>query len=65
VNVVDTTGAGDAFYGGMIYSLIKGFSLKDAGIFANACGALCCTQVGARAMGKLKDVKKLMQREEL
>lgn len=65
VNVVDTTGAGDAFYGGMIYSLIKGFSLKDAGIFANACGALCCTQVGARAMGKLEDVKKLMQRKEL
>jgi sugar/nucleoside kinase (ribokinase family) len=61
VKVVDTTGAGDAFHGGFIYSVLKGFSLKHAGIFANACGALCCTKVGARSSGTLREVEQLIQ----
>ncbi len=50
VNVVDTTGAGDAFMGGLSYGLLQGWELERAGLFANACAALCCTKVGARAM---------------
>ena len=56
VNVVDTTGAGDAFMGGLSYGLLQGWDLERVGIFANACAALCCMKVGARAMSKLDEV---------
>jgi sugar/nucleoside kinase (ribokinase family) len=65
VTVKDTTGAGDAFHGGLIYSLLKGFPKEKIGAFANACGALCCTQVGARAMGTLEEVEQLFNSEQI
>jgi sugar/nucleoside kinase (ribokinase family) len=55
-DVVDTTGAGDAFMGGLSYALLQGWDLERVGTFANACAALCCTRVGARAMSKREDV---------
>lgn len=54
--VVDTTGAGDAFMGGLSYGLLRGWDLEQAGAFANACAALCCMKVGARAMAKRDEV---------
>lgn len=56
VNVVDTTGAGDAFMGGLSYALLQGWDHERVGTFANACAALCCTKVGARAMSKRDEV---------
>lgn len=56
VDVVDTTGAGDAFMGGLSYGLLQGWDLERVGLFANACAALCCTKVGARAMSKRDEV---------
>jgi fructokinase len=56
VDVVDTTGAGDAFMGGLSYALLQGWEYKKVGTFANACAALCCTKVGARAMSRRDDV---------
>jgi sugar/nucleoside kinase (ribokinase family) len=56
VKVVDTTGAGDAFMGGLSYALLQGWDNERAGTFANACAALCCTKVGARAMAKRNQV---------
>jgi sugar/nucleoside kinase (ribokinase family) len=56
VKVVDTTGAGDAFMGGLSYGLMQGWDLSRVGTFANACAALCCTKVGARAMAKYGEV---------
>ena len=56
VDVVDTTGAGDAFMGGLSYGLLQGWDLERVGLFANACAALCCTKVGARAMSKHDEV---------
>jgi ribokinase len=47
VNVVDTTGAGDAFRAGLAVMLAQGKPLDDAVRFANACGALACTIMGA------------------
>jgi len=47
VDVVDTTGAGDAFNGGLAVALAEGKSLMDAIAFANATAALCVTQAGA------------------
>jgi len=56
VNVVDTTGAGDAFMGGLSYGLLQGWDFERVGAFANACAALCCTKVGARAMSRRDEV---------
>jgi len=35
---------------------LQGWDLERVGIFANACAALCCTKVGARAMSRLDEV---------
>jgi sugar/nucleoside kinase (ribokinase family) len=61
VNVVDSTGAGDAFMGGLSYGLLQNWDHRRVGLFANACAAICCTQVGARAMGKLSEVVALIK----
>ncbi|OMO85965.1 Ribokinase [Corchorus capsularis] len=54
VKAVDTTGAGDAFVSGMLTSLASDINLiedekrlREALLFANACGALTVTQRGA------------------
>ncbi|WOL03630.1 fructokinase-2 [Canna indica] len=54
VKTVDTTGAGDAFVGSLLYSIAKDNSLfqnegklREALQFANACGAICTTKKGA------------------
>ncbi len=61
VNVVDSTGAGDAFMGGLSYGLLQEWEHQRVGLFANACAALCCTKVGARAMGKRNEVVALIR----
>ena len=47
VDVVDTTGAGDAFNGGLAVALAEGLALEDAVRFANAAAALSVTKPGA------------------
>jgi sugar/nucleoside kinase (ribokinase family) len=47
VKVVDTTGAGDSWFGGLLTALIKGMPLEQAGRFANRVAADCCTALGA------------------
>ena len=61
VDVVDSTGAGDAFMGGLSYGLLQDWDLRHVGLFANACAAICCTKVGARAMGGRDDVVALIR----
>jgi ribokinase len=46
VNVVDTTGAGDAFNAGLAVALAEGRTLEHAVKFANCSGALACTALG-------------------
>ena len=49
VNVIDTTGAGDSYMGGFIYSYcIKGKVLLSSMRFATACAAHTCSGLGAR-----------------
>jgi sugar/nucleoside kinase (ribokinase family) len=56
VNVIDTTGAGDAWFAGLLCGLRRGMSLEDSGKLANRVGADCCTQIGASAgVRNLKD----------
>jgi sugar/nucleoside kinase (ribokinase family) len=45
--IVDTTGAGDCFLGGLLAGLLRGLSVADAGRIAAAAGACCVTGVGA------------------
>ena len=47
VQVVDTVGAGDAFSGALIISLLQGASLKEAHEFAVRTAAYVCTKEGA------------------
>lgn len=47
VKAVDTTGAGDAFLGGLLAGLHHGLEWPDAAALANACGAACVEQIGA------------------
>ncbi len=44
---IDSTGAGDAFLGGMIAGLRYGLAWPDVLKLANACGAACCEISGA------------------
>lgn len=46
VEVVDTTGAGDAFNSGLALALAEGRPLLEAVRFANCAGALACTRLG-------------------
>lgn len=47
VEVIDATGAGDAFAAGFIAGIWQGWSLEKTAQFASAVGALCVTGVGA------------------
>lgn len=47
VRVVDTTGAGDAFLGGLLAGLHAGLDLESAAKLGNAAGGACCEQIGA------------------
>jgi sugar/nucleoside kinase (ribokinase family) len=47
VDVVDATGAGDAFAAGFIAGVWQGWLLEKTARFANAVGALCVTGIGA------------------
>lgn len=46
VEVIDTTGAGDAFNSGLAVSLAQGKTLPEAVKYANCAGALACTKLG-------------------
>ena len=46
VEVVDTTGAGDAFNSGLAVALAAGNPLADAVRYANCAGAIACTKLG-------------------
>jgi len=62
VNVVDTTGAGDAFTGALAVAVGRGQRLAEATQFANAAGALTCTKLGAQlAIPTCDEVRILMQ----
>ena len=48
VNVVDTTGAGDAFNAGFLYGYLKGRDIETCGKMGNYVASLCIQQIGAR-----------------
>lgn len=50
--VIDTTGAGDSFYAGLITGLLRGLPLEQAGRLGTAAGACCVTSVGGCTGGR-------------
>jgi len=52
VNVVDPTGAGDCFDAGFLVRWLAGADPIEAARYANACGALACTEKGPMAGAK-------------
>ncbi len=58
INAVDTTGAGDNFLAAFASEILRGENVKDALAFANACGAICSTAVGASTA--LKDREQVL-----
>lgn len=61
VDVVDTTGAGDAYNGGLAAALAEGKDLIDSAKFANIVGALSVTKMGtAPAMPYRKEINKYL-----
>ena len=44
----DTTGAGDAFHGGLLYGLLNGEDIETSLKLANATAALKCRALGGR-----------------
>ncbi len=62
VKVIDTTGAGDGFMGGVIYGVLKGWEAERTASFSNAAGALTAIGIGVIAsLPKLGDVLRLVQ----
>jgi sugar/nucleoside kinase (ribokinase family) len=55
INAVDTTGAGDNLLAGFVREILRGKNIEDALTFANACGAICSTAVGAITAIKNKE----------
>jgi sugar/nucleoside kinase (ribokinase family) len=49
IEVVDTTGAGDVWFGALLVALRKSMPLEQAARFANRAAADCCTALGASA----------------
>jgi ribokinase len=63
VEAIDTTGAGDAFNGGLVTALAEGKDLFAAAEFANVVGALSVTKKGtAPAMPFRKDIDAFMRK---
>jgi len=62
VNVVDTTGAGDAFCAGFLYGLVTGRPLKHCGLLGNFVASRCITKIGARdGLPKLEELPKELE----
>jgi len=61
VNVVDSTGAGDAFCAGFLYGLLKNKSLKECGRLGNFVASRCIMKMGARTgLPRLEELKPLL-----
>ena len=61
VNVVDTTGAGDAFHGAFIYAYLQRWNLEKIVDFARAAAAFNCRKLGGRTgIPGLNEVEKFL-----
>ncbi|MCX6089671.1 MAG: carbohydrate kinase family protein [Candidatus Atribacteria bacterium] len=62
VEVVDGTGAGDAFAAGFLVGYLKNWDLDRTGRFGNACGAMCVQKMGStEGVGDFEEVMEFMK----
>ena len=65
IRAVDATGAGDNFIAGFATELLRGNKPAEALRFANACGAICTTAVGAgTALRSREQVLRFMKEQD-
>ena len=55
IDAVDATGAGDNFIDGFVSEILRGSTDERALCFANACGAICATAIGAATALKSRE----------
>ena len=64
VDAVDTTGAGDAFNGGLLAALSKGEKIWDAVRFANGLAALSVQKMGTTpSMPRLEEIERFLEEQ--
>ncbi len=61
--VVDETGAGDVFMGGMLYSMLKGKSLQDSLLTGEAAAAASLKDKGLKAIPNKKEIEEIYARK--
>ena len=62
VNAIDTTGAGDAFNGGLLTALSEGKTISEAAHFANALAAISVQRIGTTpAMPTRAEIDKFLE----
>ena len=62
IDATDATGAGDNFLAGFVSETLRGCGPEEALRFANACGAICTTAVGAAtALKNQEQVRKFLR----
>ena len=62
VEVLDTTGAGDAFHGGFIYGVLQDWSVAEIVRFASAVASINCCQLGGRSgLPTLEEVHQFLE----
>lgn len=65
IEAVDATGAGDNFVAAFAADIVRGASLEEALTFANSCGAICTTAVGAgTALKSRQQVERFMEEQK-
>jgi sugar/nucleoside kinase (ribokinase family) len=62
-NIVDTTGAGDAFCAGFLHGLISGKGIRDSGRLGNLVASMKLSKAGARVgLPRIQELKNEMNR---
>ena len=66
VPVLDTTGAGDAFNGGLLAGLSQGLSLRNAAVYGNVVANLAVTKLGtAPAMPSIEEIEAFIRKNNI
>ncbi|WP_309712287.1 PfkB family carbohydrate kinase [Armatimonas sp.] len=62
-DIVDTTGAGDAFRAGLCYGLLQGWPLNKTVLFASAAAACHCRRLGGASQVPLEEIDVLLSKK--
>ena len=63
-DIVDTTGAGDAFRAGLCYGLLQNWALPQSVIFASAVAACHCRRLGGASQVPLEEIQNLLAKNK-